>query len=155
MSKIILLLLLFSFVTLKETKEDHLKATKHCQVNDPYIQAAATKLKKTTEIETAKNIFRAVQKYIDYEQYSDTKRGAVKTLKDKRGNCADQAHLLVALFRAAGIPARYVHAPGHYWTQCRVGDKIYDCDPTNSKHKFGKRADDGKKPDRYMIELKS
>ena len=155
MSKIILLLFLFSFVTLKETKEDYLKPTKHCQVNDAHIQTAATKLRKSTEIETAKNIYRAVQKYIEYERYSDTKRGAVKTLQDKKGNCADQAHLLVALFRAAGIPARYVHAPGHYWTQCRVGDKIYDCDPTSSKHKFGKRADDGKVPDRYMIELKS
>ena len=154
MSKIILLFLLFSFVVLKETKEDYLKPTKHCEVNDPLIQAAAGKLRKSTEIETAKSIFRAVQKNIDYESYSDTKRGAVKTLIDKRGNCADQAHLLVALFRAAGIPARYVHAPGHYWTQCRVGDKIYDCDPTNSKHKFGKRADDGKKPDKYMRELK-
>ena len=154
MSKIFFLLILFSFVSLKETKEDYLKATKYCQVNDPLIKAAASKLKKNTEIETAKNIFNAVQKNIKYESYSDTKRGAVKTLLDKKGNCADQAHLLVALFRASGIPARYVHAPGHYWTQCRIGDKIYDCDPTNTKHKFGKRADDGKKPDRYMIELK-
>ena len=155
MPKIILFVLLLSFVTLKETKEDYLKATKHCQVNDPLIQSAAYKLRQSTEIETAKNIFKHVQKYIEYEKYANTRRGAVKTLLDKRGNCADQAHLLVALFRAAGIPARYVHGPGHYWTQCRVGDKIYDCDPTNSKHKFGKRADDGKKADRYMIELKS
>ena len=155
MSKIILLLLLFSFVSLKETKEDYLKATKHCQVNDPLIQSAAAKLKKSSELETAKNIFLHVQKYIKYERYSDTKRGAVQTLIDKRGNCADQAHLLVALFRAAGIPARYVHAPGHYWTQCRIGNTKYDCDPTSSAHKFGKRADDGKIPDRYMIELKS
>ena len=57
MSKIILLLLLFSFVSLKETKEDYLKATKHCQVNDPLIQSAAAKLKKSSELETAKNIF--------------------------------------------------------------------------------------------------
>ena len=153
MPKIIILFLLFSLASLKHTKEDYLKATKHCQVNDPLIQAAASKLRKSTELETAKNIYVHVQKYIEYERYSDTKRGAVQTLIDKKGNCADQAHLLVALFRAAGIPARYVHGPGHYWTQCRVGDKIYDCDPTSSKHKFGKRADDGKTADRYMIEL--
>ena len=155
MSRIILLMVLFSFVSLKETKEDYLKPTKHCQVNDPLIQGAASKLRKSTEIETAKNIYVHVQKYIEYERYANTKRGAVKTLIDKRGNCADQAHLLVALFRAAGIPARYVHGPDHYWTQCRVGDKIYDCDPTSSKHKFGKRANDGKTADRYMKELKS
>ena len=154
MSKAILLFLLFSFVSLEHTKADYLKATKHCQVNDPLIQSAAAKLRKSSELETAKNIFKHVQKYIEYERYSDTKRGAVQTLIDKRGNCADQAHLLVALFRAAGIPARYVHGTGHYWTQCRVGDTIYDCDPTSSRHKFGKRDNDGKKADRYMIELK-
>ena len=53
MSKIFLLMLLFSFVSLKETKEDYLKPKKNWQVNDPLIQAAAAKLKKSTEIETA------------------------------------------------------------------------------------------------------
>ena len=60
MSKLILFLLLFSFVTLKETKYDYLNAAKYCQVDYPYIQAAASKLKKIKVIETAKNIFRAV-----------------------------------------------------------------------------------------------
>ena len=50
-----------------------------------------------------------VQFDIAYELYANTKKGAVKTLRARKGNCADQAHLLVALFRAAGIPARYVH----------------------------------------------
>ena len=154
MSKSILFFLLFSFVSLKYTKEDFLKPTKHCQVNDPEIQAKAASLKKKSELETAKKIFSFVQVSIKYEKYSDTKKGAVKTLREKRGNCADQAHLLVALFRAAGIPARYVHGTGHYWTQCRVGDTIYDCDPTHSHHRFGKRYNDGKVADRYMIELK-
>ena len=130
-----------------------LKATKYCEVNNADIKAQAKKLKKSTVLDTAKNIFSYVQINIKYERYANTRKGAVKTLKAKLGNCADQAHLLVALFRAAGIPARYVHGTNHYWTQCVVNDKYYDCDPTHSHHSFGKRFDDGKKVLSYMNEL--
>ena len=57
----------------------------------------------------AKKIYYYVRNNIAYEDYSNTKRGAYKTMKDGRGNCCDQAHLLVALLRTAGIPTYYVH----------------------------------------------
>lgn len=63
----------------------------------------------TNDIDKAKVIFEYVQLNIVYDYYYDTEKGAVKTLEDKKGNGADQAHLLVALYRAAGLKARYVH----------------------------------------------
>jgi len=57
----------------------------------------------------------------------------------KRGNFFDQTHLLVALWRAAGIDARYAHGPNKWWGQCIINGKTYDCDPTNQKHEFGRR----------------
>jgi transglutaminase-like putative cysteine protease len=43
------------------------------------------------------------------EWYPGSVRGAVGTLRGGVGNDVDQASLLVALLRAAGVPARYVH----------------------------------------------
>ena len=153
MSKFVLLLFLLVIVSSKKSKEYALKATKYCEVNNPAIQSKAESLKKSNVLDTAKKIFSFVQLKIKYEKYANTKKGAVKTLKEKKGNCADQAHLLVALFRAAGIPARYVHGTDHYWTQCYVNGKIYDCDPTNYLHSFGRRFNDGKKAEEYLYEL--
>ena len=81
-------------------------STKNCQVDDPSIQRKARSLKGKTEEETARNIFKYVQTQIRYERYANSKKGAAKTLLTRKGNCCDQAHLLVALWRAAGINAR-------------------------------------------------
>lgn len=62
---------------------------------------------KLTDSQKAHAILHYVQKKIKYDDYGDTRRGAVKTLKDKRGNCADQTHLAIALLRASYIPAKY------------------------------------------------
>ena len=149
----LLLVFLFSFVL---SNSNLLRETKYCEVSNQEIQAKAKSLKQSSVLETAKSIYHFVQFDITYELYANTKKGAVKTLRARKGNCADQAHLLVALFRAAGIPARYVHGIGHYWTQCYVNNKYYDCDPTHkTKHVFGKRAKDGKDAKvQYLEELK-
>ena len=124
---------------------DYLKATKNCQVSNSKIKALAKSLTKgiTNNLDKARAIFNYVRDNIDYSYYYDTHKGAVKTLTSKCGNCVDQAHLLVALYRAAGFKARYVHGSckffddgqycGHVWTQVLidktwiVGDPI-DCD---------------------------
>ena len=113
-------------------------STKNCQVDDPSIQRQARSLKGKTEEETARNIFKYVQTQIRYERYANSKKGAAKTLLTRKGNCCDQAHLLVALWRAAGINARYAHGTDHWWGQCIINGKAYDCDPTNQKHEFGR-----------------
>ena len=132
MKKIILFSILLVFVS------SSLSSTKNCQVNDPNIQRKAKSLKGKTKTETARNIFKFVQTQIRYERYSNSKKGAAKTLLAKKGNCCDQAHLLVALWRAAGIDAKYAHGTDHWWAQCIIDGKACDCDPTNQKHEFGR-----------------
>jgi hypothetical protein len=52
-------------------------------------------------------IFNFVHDTIDTEIYYGSRKGALGTLAEKGGNDVDQASLLVALLRAAGVPARY------------------------------------------------
>ena len=102
---------------------DHLSKftveTQDCQVYDKKIKDKSKaiindeakrlnkKVDKLTDKQKAAAILKWVQKNIKYREYGGTRRGAVKTLDDKVGNCVDQSHLCVALLRAAYIPARY------------------------------------------------
>ncbi len=54
-------------------------------------------------------IFKFVQNEIQTEFYYGSMKGALETLKQKAGNDVDQASLLIALMRASGYAARYVH----------------------------------------------
>ena len=125
----------------------YLQATTNCQVNDPTIIALAQSL--TAGLSTATQKATAILNYvinnIAYSSYYDTARGAKKTLTDKRGNCCDQAHLVIALFRAADLPARYVHGTctfssgsiGHVWAQVLIGDTWVVADPVSSRNSLG------------------
>ena len=75
----------------------------------------------------------------------NTRRGAIKTLQDGLGNCVDQSHLLLGMYRTANIPARYCHATcyfrsglvvGHVWVECYVNGKWYSCDTTSNQNTF-------------------
>ena len=55
------------------------------------------------------NIYEYVHNNIDYELYYGSRKGSAETLKQMGGNDFDQASLLIALYRASGIPARYVY----------------------------------------------
>ena len=104
-----------------------------------------TVTKKLTTLEKATNIFNWVRDYVDYSFYYNTKRGAIGTLNSKKGNCVDLSHLMVALSRAAGIPARYVHSDckfssgwcGHVWAQLYVNGKWINADASNNINDFG------------------
>ena len=52
-------------------------------------------------------IYNFVHDQIATELYHGSKKGALGTLRERAGNDGDQASLLVALLRAAGVPARY------------------------------------------------
>lgn len=127
---------------------EYLKSTKNCQVTDPAIVAFANKLTNGTNntYDKAVKIFNWVRDNLDYSFYYNTKYGAVKTLKAKSANCVDHAHLIVALARAAGIPARYAHGDctfrsgnvyGHVWAQLYINDKWYSADATSSSNSLG------------------
>ena len=118
--------------------------TKFCEVKNGEIQAFAKQFVVPGDlVSTAKNIYNWVRDNITYEDYSNTKKGAYATLKAKAGNCCDQAHLLVALLRADGIPTYYAHGTNHWWAVPCI-DKQYHCDPTNRKHNFGNPKLDSK-----------
>ena len=56
-----------------------------------------------------------------------------------------KAHLVIALFRAADLPARYVHGTctfssgpiGHVWAQVLIGDTWVVADPVSSRNSLG------------------
>ncbi len=134
--------------TLSDTSA-YLKATTNCPITNSAIKTLVKSLTSglTSTKDKAVAIFNYVRDSISYSFYYDTKYGAAKTLSYKTGNCVDQAHLLISMYRTAGIAARYVHGTcvfssgstyGHVWVQVLV-DGIWTCvDPTSSRNSFGK-----------------
>ena len=135
---------------LSEALRKYLTSTKNCQVKNKDIQDLAKSLtsKLKSDYEKGKKLFNWVRDNIHYKKYRNTLRGAVKTLKAKKGNCVDQSHLLVALSRASGIPARYVkggsckftsgYVSGHIWTQLYINKKWVVADTTSPRNTLGK-----------------
>ena len=129
--------------------DPYLLATKNCQVNNTAIKNLVDSLTSglTSDLDKAVAIYNYVRDSISYTFYYDTRYGAVGTLNAKTGNCVDQAHLLIAMYRTAGLHARYVHGAsctfssgtyGHVWAQVLIGDNWVVSDPTSSRNSFGK-----------------
>ena len=103
--------------------------------------------KYSTKLEKATAIFNYVRDNLGYSYYANSKKGAAKTLRTKRGNCCDHANLIVALCRASKIPARYAHAKGckfgsglvtgHVWAQIYVNGRWYSADGTSYRNSLG------------------
>jgi len=135
----------------KYTGEDlgkYLKATKNCQVNAASIKSLANTITKglKTELQKATAIFKWVSTNIKYSFYYNTRKGATGTLTAKSGNCVDQSHLSIALYRAAGLAARYVSGTctfssgsryGHVWAQVKVGNTWLVSDTTSTRNSLG------------------
>ncbi|MGB9938205.1 MAG: pseudomurein-binding repeat-containing protein [Methanobacterium sp.] len=128
--------------------QQYLQQTANCQINDYRIQALASSLTKgiSSTLDKGTKIFNWVRDNLSYSFYYNTQYGAVNTYLNKEGNCVDHSHLLVALARAAGIPARYAHGTctftsgnvyGHVWAQLYINGKWYDADAISSKNVFG------------------
>jgi transglutaminase-like putative cysteine protease len=128
--------------------QQYLQSTTNCQVTNSQIQALAKSITsgKTSAYDKAVAIFNWVRDKLGYSFYYNTKYGAVGTLNAKTGNCVDTAHLLIALERAAGIPARYEHVYakfssgnwyGHVIAQVWVNGKWYNADGTSYSNTFG------------------
>lgn len=90
-------------------------------------------------------IFNYVRDKTSYSYYLNTQKGAEKTLTVGSGNCVDQAHLLLGMYRTASIPARYCHATcyfrsglvvGHVWVEVYANGKWYKCDTTSNQNSF-------------------
>lgn len=131
-----------------ESLEQYLKASKNCEVDDSTLKSLAISITKNcnSELQKATSIYNWMRSNIDYSFYYNTKYGAKKTISMKSGNCVDQSHLLIALCRANGLAARYVHGTatftsgstyGHVWVQIKIGNTWTVADTTNSKNSLG------------------
>ncbi|MGZ7210494.1 MAG: transglutaminase-like domain-containing protein, partial [Methanobacterium sp.] len=128
--------------------QQYLAATANCQVNNAQIKALAASITsgKTSAYDKAAAIFNWVRDNIGYSFYYNTYYGAVGTLNAGTGNCVDTSHLLIALERAAGIPAKYEHVYaqfssgnwyGHVVAQVWVDGTWYIADGSSSGNTFG------------------
>jgi len=134
--------------TVHASLQKYLTATTNCQVNNAQIKSHAKTItsSKSSTYGKAAAIFKWVNDHTTYTYYSNSQKGAVNTLKANKGNCCDLSHLLIALERAAGIPARYVHGychfssgkwTGHVWAQVWVDGKWYTADSSWSTNTLG------------------
>ncbi|MGC9516652.1 MAG: transglutaminase domain-containing protein [Methanomicrobiales archaeon] len=125
----------------------YLVATNNCQVNDAAIKSLALSITQGTSsnYEKADKIFRWVRDNISYTFYYNTKYGATGMLKTRDGNCIDHTHLMIAMARSVGIPARYAHAQceftsmtvGHVWAELYANGAWYTADATSSRNNLG------------------
>ncbi len=126
---------------------DFLRSANNCPVDDSEVIAAMKEAvgSATTQRGKAEAIFAYARDKWEWENYNNTRKGAVGTIRAKGGNCCDMAHAVIAMCRAAGIPARYIHGQcyfstsviGHVIPQIYVDGQWYICDPTNSNSTFG------------------
>ena len=127
---------------------EYLKTSGYDSVNSA-IKTLANKLTsgKSGTWAKANALFNFVRDNISYSYYSDSRKGAATTLSSKSANCCDHSNLLVALCRAAGIPARFSHAQGctfssglvagHVWAQIYIDGVWITGDATSSRNSLG------------------
>ena len=134
--------------TIPSELQKYLQPTSNCQSNDQSIISKANSICSgaTSSYEKAQRIFNWVRDNIEYSYYYNTQKGAVNTLSSRSANCCDHSHLIVALSRAAGLPARYVHGEctftsgnvyGHVWAQIYANGQWYIADATSSRNDLG------------------
>lgn len=62
-----------------------------------------------SDYKNVRAIFKWMDDHIPYEGYRNTRYGAAGTLKKRKGNCVDHAHLFAAMCRSIGIKCNYIH----------------------------------------------
>lgn len=71
---------------------------------------------------------------------TDIHTSAEEALQEKKGVCQDYAHIMIAVCRLVGIPARYANGLmigegyTHAWVEIYTGEGWYGLDPTNNLH---------------------
>ena len=122
----------------------------NCPIDDPVVLAARDAALKglaadASPRQKAEAIFTYVRDEMEWENYMNTRKGAVATIKAKCGNCCDLSHATLAICRAAGIPARYLHGQcyfssgviGHVIPEIHADGAWWICDPSNNNATFG------------------
>ena len=126
----------------------YLDPTNNSQSNSTVIKSYSANITNglTTQMDKAVAIFNWVRDKIDYSFYYNTKYGALGTLNSRTANCVDTSHLMIALMRAAGIPAEYEHVYaqftsgtwyGHVLAMVYINGVWYKVDGTSTRNQFG------------------
>lgn len=128
----------------------YLADSANCPSTDPVViaakDAALSKPGATaSDRKKAEAIFTYARDEWEWENYMNTRKGAVKTIQEKGGNCCDLTHATLAMCHAAGLPARYLHGQcyfssgviGHVIPEIYVDGKWWICDPSNNNATFG------------------
>ena len=128
----------------------YLDAVRNCPKDDDLVKStlavALTGLSSdASPRQKAEAIFKYARDQWEWENYSNTSKGALGTIRAKTGNCCDLTHATLAMCRAAGIPARYLHGQcyfssgviGHVIPEIYVDGKWWICDPSNNNATFG------------------
>lgn len=96
-----------------------------------------------SDYDNLKALYEWVNHNVGYESYSNTRYGAAGTLSRRRGNCCDNANLMIALARSIGIKCRYCHAKqgvqGHLYGEYFVNGKwiVVDTGTSSSTQYWG------------------
>ena len=128
----------------------YLDAVANCPKDDDLVKSTLAEALKglaadATPRQKAEAIFKYTRDEWEWENYMNTRKGAVGTINAKGGNCCDLTHATIALCRQAGIPARYLHGQcyfssgviGHVIPEIYVDGKWWICDPSNNSATFG------------------
>jgi len=110
-----------------------------------YLQEYFSELKrkwteKGFDLTFAQNLTHQLYQEMKYKQgVTDIHTTAEEALKQRQGVCQDYAHIMIALCRMAGLPARYVvgmmsgEGYSHAWVEVCADGRWYGMDPTNDR----------------------
>lgn len=127
-------------------------STTNCPIDDPVVVAArdaafkaAGVTDESTDRQKAVALFNYARDKWEWENYNNTRYGAVQTITRKAGNCCDLSHAVCAMARLSGLSARYFHAQchyssgiiGHVISQIYVDGKWEFADASNNGNSFG------------------
>lgn len=86
--------------------EDFVKQEKNIEKDHLQIYEIAKIIEGKTEVDVVKSIYGYVVDNLDYTLHGKEDWGAVKALKQGKGDCSEYSDLFVAICRAKNIPAR-------------------------------------------------
>ncbi|MCH2192076.1 MAG: transglutaminase-like domain-containing protein, partial [Gammaproteobacteria bacterium] len=125
----------------------YLSSASFIESDHPKIIETSKALQQSNDAETAKAIYAWVIANVKDAGYTSQDKGALYALENGKGDCTEYMYLVIALARAAGIPARpvggYVYkqntivepADYHNWAELYFSGRWYTVDA--QKKAFG------------------
>ena len=138
--------------TIHTWESSYTHSTHNCDINAPEVKAARDAAwakmgvtENSSVREKADAIFCYARDEWVWENYNNTRKGAVGTIKAKGGNCCDLSHAVLAMARLSDIPGRYFHAQcyyssgtiGHVISQLFIDNEWVYADASNDGNKLG------------------